>query len=302
MKKRGQHYVWKSYLDPWAESGQVYFLRDGRVYHTNTKNVAKQRDFYRLRDLTKNDIDILEESIQESPQHLHSLHHVLVSKCATIARLHAVADAVLPGDDEACQALEEAVINTEEDLHSQIEANAVPLIKSMRSGNIDFFSDDKAVVDFFYFIGVQSMRTKRNREAVLKRLAEANPSIDITRLWNMLSHILGMNIGWNLYAERCNYRLVLLENPSDTPLITGDQPIVNTYAREDGTPPENLELYYPLSPQLAMLLSDKIDAFQGYQHVMVPTDAEKYNRLILTSSHEQVFSSSESYLKAIGRA
>ena len=299
MKKRGQHYVWRSYLDLWAENGQIYCLRDGKVYRTNTKNVAKERDFYRLRNLTEEDLIFLNIAIEESPRHLRRLHCDLMYKFATIARLHAIADAALPEDDEARRVLEESIINTEEDLHSQIEDRAVPLIESMRAGNIDFFSDDEALVDFFYFLGIQHMRTKGCREDVVQRCKGIGMPFDVEKTWNILSHILGMNIGWSLYAERRNYRLVLMENLSDTPLITGDQPTVNTYAREDGMPPEDLEFYYPLSPQLAMLLTDKVDAFYSDRSVITSTEAEAYNRLILRSAHEQVFSNSEHYLRMV---
>lgn len=60
-KKRGQHYVWRYYLTSWADdSGTLFCLRDNHIFLTNPKNVAKARDFYRLRELSQHEIAIIE--------------------------------------------------------------------------------------------------------------------------------------------------------------------------------------------------------------------------------------------------
>lgn len=303
VKIRGQHYVWRYYLTPWTTKEQIYCLRAGRVYLAHSKNVAKERDFYRLPHLTDHDLKVIELfAIQPSPARLQSLHRNLMNSFAVISRLRAAvtaAGADVPFYDELHRALEEAEINTEEELHGRIEREAIGFIQRMLRGDTSFFDRDDEAMSFLYFLCVQSFRTKQIKEALIARAAATGAPIDYSRIWNVLRHIFATNVGWSLYATRKEHRLVLLDNSTQTPLITGDQPIINTHAREDGTPPDRLEFYYPLSPTHAMLLTDNLEAFPRKRVCMTPGDVEKYNRLIFEMSHEQVFSNSNAYLEAL---
>ena len=61
--------------------------------------------------------------------------------------------------------------------------------------------------------------------------------------------ILAVNMGLNLWLERSDSDIVLLQNDSDVPFITADQPIINLAANPTETePPTDWDLYYPLSP------------------------------------------------------
>src|SRR4051812_21425524 len=65
MKIRRQHYVWKKYLEPWTSEGKVWCLRQngGDPFYTNPINVAVERDFYKLTDLTADDLTFIHEFV-----------------------------------------------------------------------------------------------------------------------------------------------------------------------------------------------------------------------------------------------
>lgn len=138
MKVRGQHYVWRFYLEPWTTEGRLWCLRDGKIFFVDPKNVAKQRDFYRLKDLTHHDVWLVRRlAIDPSPPHLKPLHNELLKNFALIPRLRSLADAA-PDDGELAGEIEEAIINSEELLHGRIEAGALPLLKMLRQGDTAF--------------------------------------------------------------------------------------------------------------------------------------------------------------------
>lgn len=56
MQKRRHHYVWKKYLEPWTTDGQIWCLTNGEIFRTNPKNVGQARDFYKLKELSDEDI------------------------------------------------------------------------------------------------------------------------------------------------------------------------------------------------------------------------------------------------------
>ena len=66
-----------------------------------------------------------------------------------------------------------------------------------------------------------------------------------------------MRIADSLYEERGKHRLVLLNNQTGIPFVTGDQPIINLHATFGKVPPESLEFYYPISPTRAMSSCDR---------------------------------------------
>ncbi|EQD49444.1 hypothetical protein B1B_11634, partial [mine drainage metagenome] len=65
MTTRRQHYVWRKYLEPWTtlkgRARQIWCLRRESAAPINPgiKNVAVERDFYRLRDLEQGDVEFV---------------------------------------------------------------------------------------------------------------------------------------------------------------------------------------------------------------------------------------------------
>lgn len=100
---------------------------------------------------------------------------------------------------------------------------------------------------------------------------------------------------WGLYVRRKALKISLLEASHSTEFITGDQCVVNTRATP-GHPPESLELYFPVSPRYAVLV-DVDNASPGQCRIQVDeSTVAAYNRLIETSSHEQIFASRQGLL------
>ena len=103
-----------------------------------------------------------------------------------------------------------------------------------------------------------------------------------------------MRFADSLYRRRDQFKIVLLDNPTEIPFITGDQPIINIHATfRAGVLPERLELFYPLSPQRAMAL---VEVGTERQSVLSVNEVQQFNEMIVWNSHEQVFSNSGEYL------
>jgi hypothetical protein len=146
--------------------------------------------------------------------------------------------------------------NSIEDYHGAIEENLLRFLKAMLDGDIGFYSNDKDVAEFFYAIAVQYTRTKQMRESALLNFGEQTiRGVDTRRVWPVISELIAMELGLNLYTRKDWYRLVLVENDSDTPFITGDQPVINIHGEQEvGKVPDKAKFFYPLSPARAMLL------------------------------------------------
>jgi hypothetical protein len=57
--KRHHHHVWQNYLKPWTVGGAICCLQDGRIFSTGTRTVAVEKDFYRLHQLTREDVELI---------------------------------------------------------------------------------------------------------------------------------------------------------------------------------------------------------------------------------------------------
>ena len=65
MRKRKQHYVWRRYLKSWAMDEKIFCLSDGKIFRTNLENVAQERYFYKLRELSKEDVAFIRSLLIE---------------------------------------------------------------------------------------------------------------------------------------------------------------------------------------------------------------------------------------------
>ncbi|MGH1558475.1 hypothetical protein ACRAWD_13640 [Caulobacter segnis] len=153
---------------------------------------------------------------------------------------------------EAERAIEDYEIQADESYHSAIEDRSLPLLDDLRQGRLDFWPrDEKASMDFCYFIALQHMRTKRMADRVVADQDTSAARQDLIRRWPILRHILATNAGMSLFVERAGWRMRVIEAPGEVDFITADQPIMNLLPAATRN---DMAFYYPSVPVSALLL------------------------------------------------
>jgi hypothetical protein len=154
-------------------------------------------------------------------------------------------------------------------------------------GDLSFYESTDRCIGFLYFICMQYMRTKGIKERSIERVSDHSGQ-DLSRIWNLATLMFAYNVGMGLFLERRKRKLALVENRTDVPFTTGDQPIINLHV--DGIRPSNeLSLYYPVSPSLALLLTevDKEPAFST--ETLTSVQVTDLNTKMFEACHSQLF-------------
>lgn len=120
---------------------------------------------------------------------------------------------------------------------------------------------------------------------------------DMRRTWPVEAFIYATNLAWSLVRQRRQHRIVFLQNESEVPFITGDQPIINLC----GSDVEKVAFYYPLKPDLAMIFTSEQTQFSGDSHDVSRIEVETYNYRIYVKSDRQIYGNDPVYLKALGQ-
>ena len=300
MKKRRQHYVWRYYLEAWAPDDQIYCLRGGDIFKTNPINVANKRDFYRLKELNEKDLFFLSKIIEGCPDLLKRLHQNLISMFSQVFKISRYVNSTGLSNPAFDKAMDIAINNFEEEYHTKIEHSGAKYMNMMLNNNLNFYDSDKDLITFLTFLSVQYMRTEKRQLNVIKA-TNCQDIIDTKKIWNILRHIFATNIAFDLFNNRKRYAITLLMNENITPFVTSDQPVINTFATLTALKEQvhDVELYYPLSPTVAMLLSKDAKYRKKHYHQLSADMVDEYNRHIVWGSHEQIFSNSEKSLRQI---
>jgi hypothetical protein len=295
--KRRHHHVWQEYLKPWTTNGAIWCLQPGRIFSTGTPAVAVERHFYKLHNLTREDIALIKQLLADGHPLSKRTHANLLNRLIMPFRL---AEQVNHPQRRAAidQLLDAYASEVLENYHASIEASFIPLLKSALKGDISFYNDERCI-DFLNYLCTQFMRTKGIKERAIKQCG-ADRSADLSRVWNVMIHMFASNIGSGLFVERRQRMLALLHNFTNVSFITGDQPAINLKA-SGRHPPESLSIYYPISPKLALLLGDvDEDPFFNADGVTA-AEVLMLNERVFEASYQQVFAQSEDALKALPR-
>lgn len=297
---RREHHVWRNYLEAWATDGKIWCLQDGKgdIFNSNVLNVAVQRDFYKLHTLTDADVQVVRLIFKDSRPEAKQIVENFILMFGLVGRLKER----LPSAPPAVAAyIDKYIITAEEDFHANLEGNIKPVFDAIRRKDLGFYGDPDLCGQFTHFLSLQHLRTKGMRERILAKGLERPSGISMERCWNVIYHSAAVNAGGSLLIERDKRPLILLENNTSTPFITGDQPTVNLLAPPEGEMPRLLAFYYPVSPQLAVIL-DEADEPTGFQPGPVSTEqVKKLNGEMQHAAHKQVFANSREVLQPFAR-
>ena len=304
------HHTPRQYLLPWADADEcIAWFGYGKVDRSGLTVVGGENDFYKLKELTAQDVDCLKLFIDGLPESSRKVHKDFLEMYVLPTQLkkrleRRVTESGKKMDKkqlaEARRLLDVAISNLNEDFHASIECKFWPYLELIKKHDFSFCEDSTKAIDFFHGLSVQYMRTK-----AVKIRALHNTSVlfdDMERVWDVLSRILAVQMGGSFFVDRRNFQILVLENESQVPFITSDQPIINMLADPHGfNAPERVELYYPLSPTQVMLYLEKSTPTAGISRNVSIDDAHRYNCMMLEHSGLRVFSNSEEYLTFLKR-
>ncbi|WP_161495864.1 DUF4238 domain-containing protein [Bradyrhizobium japonicum] len=134
---------------------------------------------------------------------------------------------------------------------------------------------------------------------IKQRVLEKSPLLE--RIWNIAIHMSATNIGGSLYVERKRRALIIVNNDTDTPFITGDQPTINLKGIRP-EPADRLSIFYPISPTAALLMADVDEEPAFPADGLTREQALTLNRSIFRASYKQVFARSAGSLETAATA
>lgn len=299
QKKRRHHYVWRYYLGAWAPNDKIWCYRDGKIFNSNLMGIGQERDFYKLRHLKPSEIDMIRKCFVD--HQVDGLKTVLNNwlemlmfpfEKRELLEQHGLLNETV---DDVLKSFEHNVL---EDIHSTLESKAIKYIDLLRDGDCSFYDDEKAAIEFLFFICFQYFRTKSIRVGAIAALRD-DPVIDYENTSHAIAVILATILSHNLYLRKDTYHMVMLTNSSSCPLISGDQPVINTYAygKPPSEPAEKLEFYYPISPEVALLITE--DVTRKENSIISEDEVHIYNEMIVDASESQIYSSSKKSLESL---
>ncbi len=298
--KDRHHHVWQQYLRAWTTDGALWCLRDGRIFQTGTPVVAVERSFYKLHNLTVDEIKIVQEFFSKGHEAAIQVNMELLNLLMAPFRLAAA----IPNSSQSTaltQAIDEWTSNLLENYHMHIEASFIPLLKQAIKGDISFYDDDDLSITFFNFLSTQYMRTKGIKERSISLSQKSGSGPDLSRMWNVMIHMFATNIGAQLYVERSRRKMVILRNDTTVPFVTGDQPAINLYA-DGNAVPTKLSVYYPISPRLALLLAEVDEEPLYLSDGLTANQSSELNAKLHGACYSQVFGDSEESLRYLVKA
>lgn len=277
--KNNQHYAWKHYLKPWTTEGMIWCGRKDNIWRKALKHVGKEILFYEAEPLNSAEKDFIERMIS-------MLHPTAQPIYRAMYEIY----------NKGAEGTEVERKNTIENYHSFIEGSMLSVLEQIYNENLSFLHDERKEI-FAHFLGLQYTRTKKIFDRMVGGFDMSNcppeyqGKLDQRKLTKVL-HLFSADAIGNWISSAPFF--TILQNNSDTAFITGDQPIFNLLAASNQQRNETIgmELYYPISPTKALLISMEERKDSEVMLAMV----EKLNLFIVKSSGELIFGNSKEIL------
>lgn len=293
-----QHYVWRHYLRAWAHHEKIWCAMDGKKIKTNLMGVAQERYFYRVGEMTERDVHILKgtliDSISNPVRRQNAAAWIplvqgLFSSRAPLLKLG------IP-QDVLDRILEDQSKQIGEDYQGMIESSGIEYLNSLLQSDDSFITSQDSYMQFVFFLMSQYFRTLRIRQNLKRSLEDRLPGYVDRSMATIIPVMATITASAIISGER-GLKPYLISNETDLDFITGDQPIINTFAADLG--PEEIveneeEFYYPISPKKAFLLSKNKSLGTG--KFVEAEVVRELNRKMVVSAERQIFACEESQL------
>ncbi|WP_405338011.1 DUF4238 domain-containing protein [Fibrobacter sp.] len=287
-----QHYVPRCYLRAWLGGNgklECYDKSNTRTFYPSVENVANEHYFYTAASLTKEQMTFLYDMwIADTQDPLKSLLMGWI-KCFSLKdALMAFCKQV--NWNAAANWYEK---NTEEKFYSIIEGKIPIWREKLESFDSTYWSDEDNEIEFIFWIVLQFIRTPLMQDKYIEAAKKAGGELEKLSLntQNVYRLIFATRFAHNIIMSD-DMKIFPFVNKTGIQFITSDQPVVNvcaSYKPLGELSYYDLELYYPISPEIAVLISPK-DCYTKWRSIELNQgQVNAYNQVIEKMSKRFIF-------------
>lgn len=132
------------------DNGQVWCLRDRKLFPTNPKNIMVEREFYRLAPFSEGDVHFFKYWLENICEPImRSANQFTFNRFWKIANEYEIVKRSAIATEEEKAIISDLVIEYEETLHQSIEDRAVPILDQLRQERLEFLEDQESAINFF---------------------------------------------------------------------------------------------------------------------------------------------------------
>lgn len=287
---KNQHYVWRRYLKPWTIEGKgkqiyTYFMDNDEIGKTSLMNVAQERFFYEIKNLS--DIELI-----AARKYVNTFPSFTRPYADTFLLSYEVVSKGMMSDSDK---LEFAKNSFEKNL-SNIERHGTNLLncKSLKE-----LTEIPNLDQCVFYLCIQYCRTKKMRMNGINGFHDrplASKLFD--KLFPLTAILFGTTLAHNIYVGNFNTKYVFIKNETCSPFLTSDQPAINLLSDdldEDGYV-KSFELYYPTSPSTAVMITFRPE-IEKFSEIKADEGYVKYlNTKICENALSFIFADKEDYL------
>lgn len=305
------HYVSQEHLRNWSDDRKNIWhtTSKGKIANNGIRGLARIKNFYKLDpidDIGEKFIHgLIFSNINENLRKtLYPFYKQVIKNSRTIRTLNDLKD--IDETENLKQYKKIIESNTIENAYTIIENDIKKIQRKITESN-DYIinEDDRPIISTF--IIQQYFKTISAKEKIIDTSRESSFNFQgvreydlLSRNWVYISFLYSLKMSCLLATQ--NYEIIILENKHH-PLITSDQGSFNiskNFKSSSSDLLSNLNFYFPLSPNRALILSSN-EEFTGETIQLSSDDVDMLNHFVLTSPHKTLFSSTKESLEKANR-
>lgn len=290
-KKIKHHYVWAHYLREWCVNNKIFYIsHKGKISNDSVKGLAREANFYKIGNTNALDLKIIDIILRETNSTMVDIHTNFALKIINIKKLIES----LPNNGK--ENINDIVSNNlYEDYFSSMEREGIKIIKSLKSGSMDYIVEQTKYYELCDFIAYQFSRTKKMKMLLINGLNENKSEYEkllkdfYTRNWWFMCSFFAGNLSFDMALNKSK-KVYIITNNTNIDFITSDQPVINI--NPDGTKGEYIDYYYPISPKKAILI--KTSNYNYFNEECIKYDDVCFlNKKMALNCYDTIFSLSK---------
>lgn len=264
-----QHYVQRAYLSKWEENNQlwIYDQFDSKIKNKGSKSICFEIDYYKLDRLSDDEKILFEILYSKLPyglrKNIREINNILDHDIEVESNSKKIQEFVTKIFNDNKQEIEQEVFaQAGESIFCDIEQGLSNEIwQKLLNADSTFINNEQYRLNLYSYIVGQIWRVPAKKKLLAKNLnqiiSKTNANISVDRMFPYFVYHQTMieSIG----LSQCNHHKLFylhIADDSKSEFITSDNPVINICVDFDcnGSPKE-YELYWPITPKLAVIIS-----------------------------------------------